>query len=103
MPLLISVLKLLTIALLLALPARAAPAEVSSCFEDWSDAAPVMLQEGLLGTRELHELARRRLPGDLVHVTLCQEGSRYVYRLLVRDPRGRLNIVTVDARNPFER
>jgi len=100
---LISLLKLAVIALVLALPARAAPAEASSCFDDWSDAAPVMLQERLLGTKELHELARRRLPGDLVHVTLCQEGSRYVYRLLVRDARGRLNTVTVDARKPFDR
>ena len=100
---LISLLKLAALALVLALPARAAPPEAASCFDDWSDAAPVMLQEGLLGTRELHELARRRLPGDLVHITLCQEGSRYIYRLLMRDARGRLNTVTVDARQPFER
>jgi hypothetical protein len=95
-------LKLAAFALVLALPVRAAPAEASSCYDDWSDAAPVMLQEKLLGTRELHELARQRLPGNLVHITLCQEGSRYVYRLLMRDPRGRLNTVTVDARKPIE-
>lgn len=95
-------LKLAVIALVLALPARAAPAEAASCFDDWSDAAPVMLKEGLLGTRELHDLARRRLSGDLVGITLCQQGSRYIYRLLMRDPRGRLNTVTVDARKPFE-
>jgi uncharacterized membrane protein YkoI len=95
--------KLAVFALVLALPARAAPAEASNCFDDWSDAAPVMLQEGLLGTKELHALARQRLPGDLVHITLCQEGSRYIYRLLMRDPRGRLNTLTVDARKPFDR
>jgi len=97
------ILKLAIIALVLALPARAAPAEAATCFDDWSDAAPVMLQERLLGTKELHELARQRLPGDLVRITLCQDGSRYIYRLLMRDPRGRLNTVTVDARTPFER
>lgn len=96
-------LKLAIIALVLALPARAAPAEAATCFDDWSDAAPVMLQERLLGTKEVHELARLRLPGDLVRITLCQDGSRYIYRLLMRDPRGRLNTVTVDARQPFER
>jgi uncharacterized membrane protein YkoI len=95
-------LKLATFALVLALPVRAAPAEASSCFDDWSDAAPVMLQEGLLGTKELHALARQRLPGDLVRITLCQEGGRYIYRLLMRDARGRLNTVTVDARKPFD-
>lgn len=99
---LISFLKLAAFALVLALPVRAAPAEASSCFDDWSDAAPVMLQEGLFGTKELHALARQRLPGDLVRITLCQEGDRYIYRLLMRDTRGRLNTVTVDARKPFD-
>lgn len=90
-------------ALALSQTARAAPPGAAGCYDDWSEAVPVMQQEGLLGTRELHELARRRLPGHLVHVMLCQEGSRFVYRLLMRDARGRLTAVTVDARKPFER
>ena len=86
-----------------ALPAQAAPANAASCFEDWSDAAPVMHKEKLVGTRELHEQARQHLPGELIRITLCQEGPRYTYRLLMRDPLGRLSAVTVDARHPFDR
>ena len=85
------------------LPAQAAPAVAAGCFDDWSDAAPVMLKEKLVGTRELHEQARQHLPGDLISVTLCQEDNRYIYRLLVRDPLGRLTAITVDARRPFNR
>jgi hypothetical protein len=86
-----------------ALPAQAAPAYATTCFDDWSDAAPVMLKEKLVGTRELHEQARQHLPGDLVRITLCQEENRYIYRLLMRDPLGRLTAITVDARRPFDR
>jgi hypothetical protein len=86
-----------------ALPTQAAPAAAASCFDDWSDAAPVVLKEKLVGTRELHEQARLHLPGDLIRITLCREEQRYTYRLLVRDPLGRLTAVTVDARRPFDR
>jgi hypothetical protein len=100
---LLRLVKPVLVVLATALPAQAAPAVAASCFDDWSDAAPVMLKEGLVGTRELHEQARQHLPGDLIRITLCQEGPRYIYRLLVRDPVGRLTAVTVDARRPFDR
>jgi uncharacterized membrane protein YkoI len=93
----------LVASLLTALPAAAAPAEPGSCFEDWSDAAPVVLEEQLLPTRQVHEQARHRLAGDIVSITLCQQDQRFVYRLLLRDPQGRLNTVTIDARHPFDR
>jgi uncharacterized membrane protein YkoI len=95
--------KLVLVVAMSALPALAAPAGGGTCFEDWSDAAPVVLEEHLLSTREVHEQARHRLPGDLVRITLCQEGERYVYRLLMRDTNGRLSRLTVDARHPFDR
>jgi len=93
--------KVVALSASMALPANAAPAEAASCYDDWSDAAPVMLKEGLVGTKILHEQARQHLTGDLVRVTLCQEGDKFVYRLLMRDPRGWLNTITVDARHPF--
>ena len=96
-------LKPVVVIVITALPAQAAPAHATTCFDDWSDAAPVMLKEKLVGTRELHEQARQHLPGDLVHITLCREEHRFFYRLLMRDLVGRLTAVTVDARRPFER
>lgn len=100
---LLRLMKPVLVILAAALQALPAPAHAAGCFDDWSDAAPIMLREKLLGTRELHEQARRHLHGDLIRITLCQEGPRYTYRLLVRDPLGRLTAVTVDARHPFDR
>ena len=73
------------------------------CFADWSDAGPVVRREALVAVRIVHELARQQKIGDLVKVTLCEENGRYVYRLVVREPTGRIVALTTDARKPFER
>jgi hypothetical protein len=72
-----------------------------SCFAAWSDAAPVVHREALTAVRELHVQARQRKLGDVVRVTLCTEQGRFVYRLIVREPQGRVVPMTVDARQPF--
>ena len=76
-----------------------APSE--SCFAAWSDAAPVVHREALTAVREIHAQARQRNLGDVVRVTLCTEDGRFVYRLIVREPQGRVVPMTVDARRPF--
>jgi uncharacterized membrane protein YkoI len=86
---------------MVALSPTAATAEINRCIDDWSEAAPIMLQQGLVGTKELHEQARQHLTGAVLRITLCQDGERYVYRLLMRGANGRLNLLTLDARNPF--
>ena len=76
-----------------------APSE--SCYSAWSDAAPVVHREALTAVRDLHAQARQRNLGDVVRVTLCTEQGRFVYRLIVREPQGRVVPMTVDARRPF--
>ena len=71
------------------------------CIESWSDAAPIVRSEALVAVRDVHEQVRQRRIGDLVKATLCQEGGRYVYRLVVRETSGRITPLTVDARKPF--
>lgn len=81
----------------------AAPAAIGQstrCFTDWSDAGPIVAREGLLTTRDLNAWARKSIKGRLVRVTLCQDGERYVYRLLLKDRRGRISNRIVDARKP---
>ena len=88
-------------AALSAAPALAAvPAD--HCFADWSDAVPVVQREALTAVRDLHVQARQRNVGDVVRVTLCAQQGRFVYRLLVREPKGSVVPLTVDARRPFE-
>lgn len=83
-------------------PAPAAIGESVRCFEDWSDAAPIVLNERLVPARDLHTWARKRLKGKVLRVTLCRDGERYIYRLLVRGPKGRIGNRTVEARGPLD-
>jgi uncharacterized membrane protein YkoI len=80
-----------------------APAQAGGCYPDWSDAAPIVKKEGLTTIEALAATARGKLSGDIVKTTLCEEGGGFVYRLLIREPAGRLVNRTVDARAPFPR
>jgi uncharacterized membrane protein YkoI len=82
-----------------ALPARAA----EMCIEDWSTALPVVKEERLATVEAVTSLAKGKVKGDVVKVTLCQQGQRWVYRLLVRGPAGKHAPVYVDAKEPFAR
>jgi uncharacterized membrane protein YkoI len=73
------------------------------CIDDWSTAAPVVKAEGLASVEDVMKLARKRVKGAVVKVTLCMKGSEYVYRMLVRGADGRHSPVIVDAKHPFAR
>lgn len=82
--------------------AEAAPPVAAVCFADWSEAAAVVAREQLIPAKGFHEIAQRHVAGaHLLHITLCREPSRYIYRLVVRDAAGRVSQHTVDARDPF--
>ena len=91
----------LIVALIALSPAPAAIGQSVRCFEDWSDAAPIVQSEGLVPARELQSWVRKRLKGKVIRVTLCQDGDRYIYRLLVREPKGRIRNRTVEAKGPL--
>jgi uncharacterized membrane protein YkoI len=74
-----------------------------ACIADWSDAASIVHQNKLTTVETLSRLATDELPGSIVKTTLCEEKGSFVYRLLVRDPQGKLTAHTVDARAPFGR
>ncbi len=73
------------------------------CIEDWSTAAPVVKLEGLASVQEVTAMARKRLKGQVIKVTLCMLGRNYVYRLLLRGRDGRHSRIIVDAKRPFSR
>jgi hypothetical protein len=78
-----------------------APAHAAGCYADWSEAAPIVMKEGLTTIEVLAQSARTKISGDIVKTTLCEENGGFVYRLLIREPAGRLVNRTVDARLPF--
>ena len=59
------------------------------------------LRSNDLHDTECAKTARGKLSGDIVKTTLCEENGGFVYRLLIREPAGRLVNRTVDARLPF--
>ena len=77
--------------------AQAAPVATEICFSNWSDAAPIVARERLMPARDVQEMSRRRLPGDVVRITLCREETGYVYLLLMRDGHGRISNLKIDA------
>ena len=78
-------------------------AGADNCYADWSVAAPIVRNEGLTTVESLWKLAQSKIFGQIVKTTLCKERSRFVYRLVVRNPNGRLENKKVDARQPFKR
>jgi uncharacterized membrane protein YkoI len=90
------------LALPLALMAGQTSLAASRCINDWSQAAPIVRQEKLLTVEQLTAAARGRIEGDIVKTTLCQDDGNWVFRLIVR-VKGHLEMMTVDAKDPFPR
>lgn len=78
-------------------------ATAAGCYEDWSEAAPIVRKEGLASVTSLWQAAQARISGDIVKTTLCEENGSFIYRLVVRAPDGKLSNEKVDARNLFNR
>jgi uncharacterized membrane protein YkoI len=88
----------LMLALFAAPPSRA---QDTKCWGDWSEAAGIVRQEALATAERVAQAARLKHPGaDVIKTTLCEEHGKFVYRLLLRERRGQLTTVLMDARNP---
>ncbi|MBL8564731.1 MAG: hypothetical protein JNM89_03335 [Hyphomicrobiaceae bacterium] len=68
----------------------------SACFDDWSVASEIVARERLPAIGELQ--ARGVAGGAIVRASLCRDGDRYLYRLIVKDHNGQLRRTEVEAR-----
>lgn len=91
------------VALALAVTSAAPAGAAESCFADWSVAAPIVKTEGLATVEQLSQLARSSGSGEIVKTTLCRSDAGYVYRVVLKDGKGQLKTLSVDARKPFAR
>ncbi len=80
----------------LILPAAAEAAE-GQCLP-WKSAASVIAQNSLLGGDVVYKMVQARTGGQIIHASLCDEGGRFLYKLVVLGPKGDVSNVTVDAR-----
>lgn len=71
----------------------------SGCVADWSTAAQIVEKERLLTVEQVSAANAGAIPGKIVKTTLCREKDGFVYRLVVRNPAGQLQIIVVDAQN----
>lgn len=94
--------KTILAALVIALSAfpDAARAGEAQCFEDWSVAAAIAAREKLVAVGQLQAGLPKGVSGAIVRTLLCQEGDRFVYRVLVRDRQGQMTKLTLEARRP---
>jgi hypothetical protein len=96
-------LRILALAGIWAFIVGAAPALAGDnpCVNDWSEAAVIVKSEGLLPVDKLAELVKVHKAGDIVKTTLCKEKDTYAYKIVVRDAKGQLKSLTLDAKTPF--
>jgi uncharacterized membrane protein YkoI len=74
----------------------------SVCITDWSIAAPIVHKEKLTTVEALSRIAADKMAGSaIVRTALCEENGAFFYRIVVRDGRGQLSTLSVDARAPF--
>jgi uncharacterized membrane protein YkoI len=64
---------------------------------DWSKAGPIIAQNSLLPANIVYQMVQKHTGGKVVNQALCQDGGRFVYKLVVLGPTGEVNNVTVDA------
>lgn len=93
------------LALALVVPVLFAPPPVAvaveaevTCIEDWSLASKIVARERLVNVGELQGALPKSVEGAIVRAHLCEGREGYVYRVVVRDRRGHLTKVILEAR-----
>ncbi len=89
-----------TAALAFASCGGSAPALAEDCYSDWGLAGEIVRREKLVTVQQLTQANAAGLIEPIVKTTLCKDGDDYIYKLVVRDAKGQLKTVVVDARNP---
>ena len=94
----------LTAAIVIAAAAglNAGPVKAADCYADWAAASQIVKTENLLTVEQLPSVAADQIQGQIVKTKLCRENGGYVYRLVVRDPKGQMKSVAIGARGPVK-
>jgi uncharacterized membrane protein YkoI len=63
----------------------------------WKSAAPVIAKNSLLPANIIYQMVQSRTGGQIIHASLCDQGGRFFYKLVVLGAKGDVSNVTVDA------
>lgn len=72
-----------------------------TCVGNWSDASSIVAAQNLSSIEILNRRVEERDLGRIVTTTLCHDGKRYIYRLIIQSTKGGIRALTVDAKQPF--
>jgi len=78
------------------LAAAAGPAQ-AACLP-WKSAGALIAQNNLLPGNVIYQMVQSRTGGTVISATLCQSGSKFVYKMVVLSKTGDSTNLTVDAR-----
>jgi uncharacterized membrane protein YkoI len=63
----------------------------------WASAAPVIRKNSLIPGNVIYQKVQSQTGGQVIHASLCDQGGRFFYKLVVLGPKGDVTNVTVDA------
>jgi hypothetical protein len=78
-------------------------AQTGDCLTDWADASAIVKSHDLASLADVTRMVATNHGGVIVRSSLCETPTGHVYRLIIRDARGQLTTLTVDAAHPFAR
>lgn len=82
---------------LLATLALTGAAKAETCYADWGAAAEIVKQFNLITVEQLSKADAGQLGGQIIKTSLCKDGDDYIYKIVVRDTKGRLKTVVMGA------
>jgi uncharacterized membrane protein YkoI len=63
----------------------------------WKSAAPLIAKNSLLPANVIYQMVQSRTGGQIIHASLCDQGGKFFYKLVVLGTKGDVSNVTVDA------
>ena len=78
-------------------PAVAEP----GCIADWNAARLIVQREKLVDVPAVKDGFAKQNPAKILEIVLCEEKGRYIYRLKILEPAGRVRFLSLDARKPL--
>lgn len=65
---------------------------------NWKEAGNLIKQNSLVSGKDVYDRIKQKSQSQIITASLCQEDGRFVYRIVLLSPAGKVTNVSVDAR-----
>jgi uncharacterized membrane protein YkoI len=76
----------------------AAGASAQAACLPWNEAGSIIAQNSLIPGNAIYQMVQARTGGKIIRASLCQEGERFFYKVVVLSAKGEVTNLAVDAR-----